>query len=169
LAAKRAGARRTFTVGEANAALPLVRAIVADLAGLSREVIERRQRLALLSEGRAAQRGDLYREELVQIAEELDKDSRRLREYVGELRDLGVEPTSGPEGLVDFPAVVGGRRVYLCWKLGEPEVRYWHELDAGFRERRPLAVIRAAGECLSGTETAEAGRQWRRLWRGGRT
>jgi len=140
MAHQRTGPRRLFTVEEANAALPLVRAIVADLAGLSREVIDRRRRLSLLLDGRAADSGDPYREELVQIVEELDKDSRRLREYAEELRALGVEPTSGPEGLVDFPAVVDGRKVRLCWKLGEPEVCHWHEVDAGFRERRPLAA-----------------------------
>jgi hypothetical protein len=145
MAARRTGPRQTFTIAEANAALPLVRAIESDLAGLSREVIERRRRLSLLLEGRAVDSDDLYREELTQIGEELEKDSRRLRGYVEELRDLGVEPTSGPEGLVDFPAVVDGRKVYLCWKLGESEVRYWHETDAGFRERRPLAARSCVG------------------------
>jgi hypothetical protein len=150
MAHQQTGPRRLFTVEEANAALPLVRAIVADLAGLSREVIDRRRRLSLLLDGRTADSGDPYREELVQIVGELDKDSRCLREYAEELRALGVEPTSGPQGLVDFPAVVDGRNVRLCWKLGEPEVCYWHEVDAGFRERRPLAASRLPGEGLSG-------------------
>jgi hypothetical protein len=133
-----------FTIEEANATLPLVRAIVADLAGLSREVVERRRRLSLLMEGRQASRGDPYHDELLQIEEELDKDGRRLQGFVEELRQLGVEPTSGPEGLVDFPAMIGGRLVCLCWKLGEPAVGYWHEVNAGFGQRQPLAVERAA-------------------------
>lgn len=137
---RRTRARVVFTIEEANAALPLVRAIVTDLAGLSREVIERRRRLSTLLDRGARDAGDPYREELAQIAEELKKDSRRLQQYVAELRELGVEPTSGPEGLVDFPAIIDGRGVFLCWKLGEPEVLYWHEMDAGFRERQPLAA-----------------------------
>ncbi len=136
---------------EANAALPLVRAIVADLAALSREVIERRQRLSLLLEGRTADSSDPYREELAQVVKELEKDSRRVREYAEELRDLGVEPTSGPDGLVDFPAVLDGREVYLSWKLGEPEVRHWHAPDTGYRERRPLASTTPAQGGLPGT------------------
>jgi len=60
-------------------------------------------------------------------------------------RHLGVEPKNGPEGLVDFPAVLDGRPVYLCWKLGEPEVLHWHDLDAGFRGRQPLTAGSAAG------------------------
>lgn len=138
--------RRTFTVEQANAALPLVRAIVRDLVQLSREVIERRERLSVLLDGRPRDANDPYHEELLQIEEELDKDNRRLREFVEELRPLGVEPKSITEGLVDFPAVIDGREVYLCWKLGEPEVLYWHELDAGMRDRQPLAAGAVADE-----------------------
>jgi hypothetical protein len=42
-------------------------------------------------------------------------------------------------GLVDFPAVIDGREVYLCWLLDEPAVRHWHGIEAGFAGRRPLA------------------------------
>lgn len=130
--------RKLFTVEQANAILPLVRAITADLVQHSREVLERRERLALLTAGRGATANDLYSQELAQIEEELDKDSEHLQAYVDELRELGVEPKSGPEGLVDFPSMMDDRLVFLCWKLGEPEVLHWHELDAGFRGRQSL-------------------------------
>ena len=42
------------------------------------------------------------------------------------------------QGLIDFRTEREGREVYLCWKLGEPDIRWWHELDAGFAGRRPL-------------------------------
>jgi hypothetical protein len=129
-----------FTVEQANAALPLVRSITSDLVQLSREVVERRERLALLAAGRNAQSADPYSEELAQIEEELEKDSLQLQEYVAELRALGVEPKSGPEGLIDFPSMIDGRVVFLCWKLGESEVMYWHELEAGFRGRQSLVA-----------------------------
>lgn len=130
--------RRVFTAAEANAALPLVRAIVSDLAELSRDVIARRERLEQLAKGRESRSAGLYDEELDQIEEELRRDADLLQGYVDELLELGVEPKSGPEGLVDFPAMMNGRMVYLCWKLGEPTVSHWHELDAGFRGRQPL-------------------------------
>ena len=132
--------RRLFTVEQANAALPLVRAIVKDLAELSREVVERRERISFLSAGREKHAGDPYQDDLAQIEEDLEKDLQRLQGFVEELRDLGVEPKSGTEGLVDFPSMMDGRVVYLCWRLGEPEVLHWHDVDAGFRGRQPLAA-----------------------------
>jgi hypothetical protein len=132
------GEPKIFTLEQANAMLPLVRAIVRDLAELSRDVMERRERLAFLLAGREPQAKDLYRDELAQIEEELQKDNERLRDYVRELHELGVEPKNGPEGLVDFRCLMDGRVVYLCWKCGEPEIRFWHELDAGLAGRQPL-------------------------------
>ena len=120
--------------------LPLVRAVAKDLSDLSRDVIERRERLAHLLAGRHKQSTDLYGEELSQIEEELEKDGNRLREYVEELKRLGVEPKNGPEGLVDFPTLIDGHEAYLCWKLGVPEVLYWHELEAGFAGRQSLTA-----------------------------
>lgn len=141
--------RRLFTVEQANATLPLVRAIATDLAQLSQEVLERRQRLAMLTANRGAKSShDLYSEELAQIEEELEKDGQRIHAYVDELRELGVEPKNGPEGLIDFPSMFDGRIVFLCWKLGEPEVLHWHELEAGFRGRQPLT----AGSVSSGSD-----------------
>jgi len=148
---------KTFTVQEANATLPLVRAIVSDLVRLARDVVERRQRLSALTAGRPRNSNDLYHQELAQIEEELDKEARQLEEYVEELRQLGVEPKSAADGLVDFPSVLDGRTVYLCWKLGEPEVLYWHALDAGFRGRQPLMADIGAAEDGPGNHPGELG------------
>ena len=132
--------RKLFSVEQANAALPLVRAIAGDLAELSREVIDRRERLNLLRGTREARPYGPYGEELTQVEDELQKDMLRLQEFVEELRELGVEPKNGPEGLIDFPSMMDGRLVFLCWKLGEPEVLHWHELEAGFSGRQPLTA-----------------------------
>jgi len=58
----------------------------------------------------------------------------RLDEWSIQLRDIET-------GLVDFPALVNGRPVWLCWRLGEPEVGWWHELSAGVAGRRPIAEL----------------------------
>jgi uncharacterized protein DUF2203 len=61
-----------------------------------------------------------------------------LRESMLELRALEVVLRDLDRGLVDFPALRGGREVYLCWQEGEPGIGFWHEPDAGFAGRRPL-------------------------------
>jgi hypothetical protein len=136
---KRPSQRDSFTVGEANATLPLVKAIVGDLAPLSTDVHDRRRRLSLLMSGRDTNDRDPYHQELVQIEEELEKDKRRLREYIEELRAIGVELLDGPKGIVTFPSKMDDQKVCLSWKLGESEVRYWHPCGGGFADRKPLS------------------------------
>lgn len=137
---------KLFTIDEANAMLPLVRAITRDLVQLAREVIERQQRVEYLRSGRDMDKSDPYADELAQSLADLEHDKERLREYVLELRELGVEPKSATEGLIDFPALVDGQLVFLCWKLDEPEVLFWHSLDGGFAGRQSLT----AGSVIGG-------------------
>ena len=96
---------RLFTIEQANAMLPLVRAITTDLATLAKDVVERRHRLALLTAGRDPRPGDPYSDELAQMEAELESDAVRLQEYVEELRELGVEP----KGAVGVPGQGRGR------------------------------------------------------------
>ncbi len=131
---------KVFSVDEANRMLPLVRAIVSDLVSLSQEVSERRRHLNHLMVGRELAAEDVYDAELAEVERTVQRDSQRLRGYVEELRRLGVE-AKGHDGMVDFPTILDGRRAYLCWKLGEPEVAHWHELDAGFASRQPLRTV----------------------------
>jgi len=142
--------KKYFTVAEANAMLPLVRAIVDDIVNLYNEVHERRDRLAKVRQlpGRRRESEDEdnpYDEEVQQIEDEIEKDVQRLNEFGDELRRLGVELKDPVTGLVDFLAQMDGREVYLCWKLGEGDIAYWHELDAGFVGRQSLLEGSVAG------------------------
>ena len=131
---------KIFTVEEANARLPLVRAIVGDMVRLSRELLDRRERLNQLHASRPSDPTDVYQAEVVHVQQELEKDSERLQEFLDELLELGVVPQGPAEGLVDFAAMMDGRLVYLCWKFDEPEVLHWHELEAGFAGRQSLTA-----------------------------
>lgn len=136
---------KIFTIEQANAMLPLVRAITADLTTLAREVVDRRHRLEVILAGRDLKSGDPYAEELAQGEAELNRDAIRLKGYLEELRELGVEPKGAVDGLVDFPSLMEGRLVFLCWKLGEVEITHWHELEAGYAGRQSLVAGVAEG------------------------
>ena len=150
-----AASKKYFTVEEANRRLPLVRAIVQDIVDLYRDVHERRDRLARIRQTRGAahrEEDSPYAEELRHTEEELDKDIERLEEFVDELRELGAELKDPLVGLVDFLTLIDGREAYLCWKLGEEEIGYWHELEAGYQGRQSLLQ-----ESIPGDEAAEEG------------
>ena len=140
---------KLFTVDQANRALPLVRAITGDLAELSVQVFHRQRHLAAVCAGREmGADDDPYSAELVHEQTELGRQKDRLHELIDELRELGAEPKTGPEGcinLVDFPSERDGRVVYLCWKLGEDSVDHWHEMDTGFSGRRSIVESVASG------------------------
>lgn len=131
--------RKLFSVEEANKALPLVRAIVADIVRQFQAVDDLRRRLSVLAsrDRRRPSPDDPYAEERRQSEAELEAQEAKLQEYVEELERLGVE-LKGPDGLCDFPSMLDGRPVYLCWRLGEPEVTYWHDRQAGFAGRQPI-------------------------------
>ena len=141
--------KKYFKAEEANLALPLVRAVVSDIVTKYREIEERKERLALLRP-KSALRGDaggdsMYTEELQQVEQDLEAEVVRLQEYIQELQSLGIEFKDPVMGLVDFPALMDGREVCLCWKLGEPEVSFWHEVDAGFQGRQSLLADSLSG------------------------
>jgi hypothetical protein len=134
---------KLFTLAEANAMLPLVRAIALDLARLSQEVLERQQRLELLTVGREEDASstageDPYRDELRLVAQELEKEHQQLREYVAELRQLGIRVQEPLRGRVAFPAWLRGELGGYSWELGEAEVMFWQGRDERRSPRRPL-------------------------------
>src|SRR5579859_5129119 len=131
--------RRFYTIEQANRALPLVKAIVGDIVPLYHSLMERREALAKIGMDPVLALDDAHMEELEPAYAEFAKDWERLRELEHELRELEVS-FKGGNGLVDFPCWKDGREVYLCWQLGEPEVSFWHELDAGFSGRQPVEV-----------------------------
>jgi hypothetical protein len=125
---------RTFTIEQANRTLPLVRRIVQDIVDQYARWQELVKTLDVLA---ASPAPDAVRVDRLQ--RDIQAAARGIDAFVRELTDLGVEMKGFDVGLVDFPGEMGGRPVYLCWRLGEPEVGHWHERDAGFAGRQPLA------------------------------
>lgn len=129
--------RKYYTVAEANATLPLLRAILTDVTSLATDLRERYERLHRLQqkEGRL---DAAHQEEVQSLIDKFERGQERMNEFVEELEKLGVELKDYYSGLVDFRHLKDGKEVYLCWRLGEPEVAHWHELSAGFAGRKKL-------------------------------
>ncbi len=131
---------KIFTVEEANRTLPLVSRIVEDLVRGHRMWEDKVREFELATVGSTPDRPDAIAELLQAEAQRLAID---IEGYIAELNNLGVVCKGMGTGLVDFRGQIDGRDVFYCWKLGEPGVLYWHEIDAGFvgRQRlQPLAL-----------------------------
>lgn len=128
--------RKLYTLEEANAMLPLLRVILRDITTLAVELRGQYERLIRMQETDGLD--EAHKEEVQHLVEEFERGQDKMREYEQELEKLDVELKDYTTGLIDFRALRDGREVYLCWKLDEPEVTHWHELNAGFQGRRKL-------------------------------
>jgi len=130
-----------FTVDEANRTLPLVGRIVADIVATHQRL------LARIDEYRAyGQHTEAFKARRRELEEEMRELTDRVNGFVAELEEIGVEFKGFEEGLVDFHGMLDGRAVLLCWKIGEENIEWWHEVDAGYRGRQRLpAHLLSAG------------------------
>jgi hypothetical protein len=111
-----------FTPSEARKTLPLVRKIVKDILDTSRE-------MRLIAD---------------EIGEEAEKDPRiqkmadDVEDFMAELEDIGCffKDWNFQIGLVDFPAILDGKEVFLCWRSDEDNIMYYHEMETGFAGRK---------------------------------
>jgi hypothetical protein len=119
---------RSFTVAEADAELDELRIRLPRLRDARRRLIESSRRI---EEAVAADGGGVAGSEWFEAGE-------AVKTEVTYLADRGILLKDPETGLVDFPAVREGRTVYLCWRLGEDRVGWFHEVTSGFGGRRPL-------------------------------
>ncbi len=75
---------------------------------------------------------------VIDVRSRLSDARSRLGRLVEEVESTGCLIKDLGQGLIDFPAIRNGEEVFLCWKLGEPGIAYWHGLEEGFRGRRPI-------------------------------
>lgn len=124
----------TYTVEDARALLPQVRAILLQIA------LERRR--AEDSHAAAHRRASAAVGREMGPRAELDTATAELRAGVGALLDhltsLGVVVRDLQSGLVDIPTLRDGEPAWLCWRLDDPELAWWHTTTEGFGSRRPL-------------------------------
>ena len=137
-------ALKYFTLEEANRTLPLVKRIVRDIVEEYRRWKEHVFRYELVAASSTADRGES--EEQVALRGEVDRSAQRINNFVEELARVGCVFKGFDEGLVDFYSKRDDRDIFLCWKLGEDALAYWHEVDTGFSGRQPLSGGAAAGQ-----------------------
>jgi hypothetical protein len=146
VASKPMPGKKHFTVQQANSMLPLVRSIVRDIAELAQDLRDRQERIRHGRGDSLKGLSEAHKEELRYVRAEYEQGRERLNEYQAELRQLGLELKDPLKGLVDFPAWMNGKLVFLCWRLGEPDVGHWHDAESGFAGRQKLpAAARSSG------------------------
>ncbi len=126
---------RLFTVAEARALAPHLLPILRELRDLRQLVIERRAELAKLT---PAMRQNGHAARASELEQSLVAAVQRLTGLLETLTAHGVLLKDMEHGLIDFPALRDGRVVLLCWRMDEPTVAFWHEVDSGFGGRQPL-------------------------------
>jgi hypothetical protein len=130
---------KTFTLSEAQTLLPVVEALLrkAQAAGARSGELERQ--MQQLSQ-RIFMAGGMH----VNVAQaakrkaEREKAMKEARDTLAEIDQIGVQVKDLAQGLLDFPCMMEGRTVLLCWKLGEKEIGFWHTEEDGFAGRKPL-------------------------------
>jgi hypothetical protein len=129
---------RTFTPEEANEALAEVRPLAERMVAARHELADAQQAQAELVAVIAGNGGGVDSAELARASKEVERLAGEIVAAVQQIQELGAVVKDVDSGLVDFPAVHRGQDVLLCWRLGEDEVGYWHDLESGFGGRQEL-------------------------------
>lgn len=125
----------TYTVDQARALLPQVRATLIQLAIERQRADAAHAALHHRLEVTTAGDGDRRQAELERSTTEL---RARVRDLLDHLESLGVVVRDLGAGLVDFPTIRDGEEAWLCWRLDDPDVAWWHSTSEGYASRRPL-------------------------------
>jgi hypothetical protein len=122
---------RYFTIEEANELLPEISALMESLQARRASVIESKPEMTeLLAKNQSDVGGP--------IAAAMTRDFIAIESLANRIRSHGCVIKDLNSGLVDFLSEREGREVYLCWRFGEPQVAFYHELHTGYRGRRPV-------------------------------
>lgn len=119
-----------YTREEATALLPRLRLWLVRLNELRRQLERSDKRLASLMGPGQDLGGDLVNSWIRALAQ--------MQEVLGEFQKREIQIKDMERGLVDFPAIIGGKEVFLCWEQDEEDVEFWHDLDAGYGGREKL-------------------------------
>ena len=120
-----------FTLQEANEVLNAIRPLLDEIQTVRKEILARKPEVWPVVERAAGNGGSQQASKLVREFERLDAFVRQVQDTGALFKDINL-------GLLDFPALKDGREVYLCWKYGEEDIAFWHEIEAGYAGRKPI-------------------------------
>ena len=122
---------QTFTLEEANLVIEQIRPLMKRIMEIRQVLMAKQPELLPVLQKIAGNGGS-------KTASHMLKEFRQLETLVAQVQETGALVTDINTGLVDFPSILEGREVLLCWQYDEPTIGYWHETDAGFSGRQPL-------------------------------
>jgi hypothetical protein len=130
---------RFFTLEQAEKLLPAVEAAIREAIALQSEYQEADAEREDFSR-RVAMLGGMRvdRAQVTEHANRREAIAERFKHAIEKIHELGCLVKDLNTGLVDFPTLLDGEEVYLCWRLGEPGIRFWHGVHEGFRGRKPI-------------------------------
>jgi len=129
---------RHFTIEEANALIPRLEMLMADA---QRAAVTLRAAMQDTVGGEEEEGHDTRTtKDVLRVRPDLADDVHRLEWAVAEIEALGCQFKGLDLGLVDFPALIDGTTVLLCWQYGEKQIAFWHRADEGFAQRRSLGA-----------------------------
>jgi len=122
---------RYFTLSEANQALNIIRPWMDEIQIIRDEILIHQPEIWNVMEKSAGNGGNPALSRLVKTFDRLDA-------LIHGIQDMGAIIKDVNTGLLDFPALKEEREVYLCWKYGEGDIAFWHEIEAGFIGRQSI-------------------------------
>lgn len=123
--------QKYFTVEEANRSLILVQKIIKDILSLY-------CRAKVVEEHYSVLDRETERRERINLKHQYEALLKQLQSYNHELSGIGCQLRDWQTGTVDWPALFEGREIYLCWRMGDAQVEYWHEVYESFAVRRRI-------------------------------
>ena len=127
-----------FTREQAEALLPQLREELLSMRECKRQIDEVREELGETAQTTAGNGHVRDEAALGEKRRQAERLVEQLNETLARINERGVEVKDIEQGLVDFPSEREGQTVYLCWRLGEDRIEWWHALDTGFAGRQPL-------------------------------
>jgi hypothetical protein len=128
-----------FTLDEAQSLLPVLEALLKRAIEAKRAAQEIEEKLQALNR-QVFLVGGMFLdvEQIRRERAEHESHIQQAKDSLAEIDAIGVQVKDLETGLLDFPCLVDGETVLLCWKMGESRIEFWHTLDGGFRGRQPL-------------------------------